>query len=150
MLTKKCGSALTKRGFKKGNVFAILLPNNPGISHNILRCHFDRRNSNSNESFVHRGRNSASAERCNRPTHYNNTFDTTGYQIYLGRSDFVRKLRPPERIKQSWINLHSNPLTLPPFVSYRLPTTRHVECQPHVHQKRDDHIRDDLLKSHMK
>ena len=28
-LTRKCGSALTKRGFKKGDVFAILLPNIP-------------------------------------------------------------------------------------------------------------------------
>lgn len=29
ILTKKCGSALTKKGFKKGDVFAILLPNLP-------------------------------------------------------------------------------------------------------------------------
>lgn len=29
LLTKKCGSALTKKGFKKGDVFAIMLPNMP-------------------------------------------------------------------------------------------------------------------------
>ena len=101
MLTQKFGSALTKRGFKKGNVFAILLPNiseYPIIYYGVISIGGTVTTMNplyTEDEIAHQLKDATAQHIITIP------LCTPGYQIYLGRSDFVRKLRPHERIKQS-------------------------------------------------